>query len=324
MITNELLAGNELLNALPDDVKAAICTLSKNDENTVLGKRIGELHGQYDKDFEEVLGISKPSGEKSYSFWKAQMQDLKKKAEKGTGELQTQLDTATARVAELEKQIKEAAPEATKAQIDKLTQDLADERNTVKSLREDMTTKESEYKQSLADKEQEYHTTMVNGHYSQLVGGLKFKAGTDEAIINAMVKTAIGEAANIGKAEFMDNEDGTKKIIFRGEDGNVITNKDNLHNPLTGQEVIAKHLAPILKEGQNIPGGGTKPPPAGGGGSGAFDKSAYPNRQEAEKALKAQIVQSGIARTDAKRFNAEFQKLHEEYDLMSMPVFTES
>lgn len=64
MITIEMLNQSESLKGLTDAQKLAITTLSSNDEATVIGTKIGALHGQYDADILSISGISKADGEK--------------------------------------------------------------------------------------------------------------------------------------------------------------------------------------------------------------------------------------------------------------------
>ena len=57
MITIDMLNQNAALSALTDAQKAAIAELSKNDEATAIGTKIGALHGQYDADILSLIHI---------------------------------------------------------------------------------------------------------------------------------------------------------------------------------------------------------------------------------------------------------------------------
>ena len=50
MLTIEMLRQSSALTGLTDDQLNAIAEMSRNDENTVIGTKIGALHGQYDTD----------------------------------------------------------------------------------------------------------------------------------------------------------------------------------------------------------------------------------------------------------------------------------
>ena len=65
MLTIEMLRQSQSLTGLTDAQFTAIAEMSKNDENTVVGAKIGALRGQYDTDIVSITGISKKDGEKS-------------------------------------------------------------------------------------------------------------------------------------------------------------------------------------------------------------------------------------------------------------------
>ena len=48
-LTKELLTANAVLTGLTDEQITAITTLSQNDENSVIGSRIGEIYRQMDE-----------------------------------------------------------------------------------------------------------------------------------------------------------------------------------------------------------------------------------------------------------------------------------
>ena len=66
MLTIDMLKQNTALAGLSEAQLTAIAEMSKNDENTVIGTKIGALHGQYDTDIFGITGIKKNDGEKSY------------------------------------------------------------------------------------------------------------------------------------------------------------------------------------------------------------------------------------------------------------------
>ena len=101
MLTIEMLRQSSALTGLTDDQLNAIAEMSRNDENTVIGTKIGALHGQYDADILGITGIKKKDGEKSYDYAKRVLGEYKTKAE-STKTIQTQLTAAQAQVAELQ------------------------------------------------------------------------------------------------------------------------------------------------------------------------------------------------------------------------------
>ena len=63
MLTIEMLRQNASLTGLTDAQLTAIAEMSRNDENTVIGTKIGALHGQYDADILGITGLKKNDGE---------------------------------------------------------------------------------------------------------------------------------------------------------------------------------------------------------------------------------------------------------------------
>ena len=97
MLTIEMLRQSSALTGLTDDQLNAIAEMSRNDENTVIGTKIGALHGQYDADILGITGIKKKDGEKSYDYAKRVLGEYKTKAESAKT-IQTQLTAAQAQV----------------------------------------------------------------------------------------------------------------------------------------------------------------------------------------------------------------------------------
>ena len=81
MLTIEMLRQSSDLAGLTDNQLNAIAEMSRNDENTVIGTKIGALHGQYDTDILDITGIKKKDGEKSYDYAKRVLGEYKAKAE---------------------------------------------------------------------------------------------------------------------------------------------------------------------------------------------------------------------------------------------------
>ena len=59
MLTIEMLRQSSDLAGLTDNQLNAIAEMSRNDENTVIGTKIGALHGQYDTDILNITGIKR-------------------------------------------------------------------------------------------------------------------------------------------------------------------------------------------------------------------------------------------------------------------------
>ena len=64
-LTNDILRGNATLASLTDEQITAIVQMSQNDENTVIGQRIGEIYGGLDADILAASGEAKNGTEKT-------------------------------------------------------------------------------------------------------------------------------------------------------------------------------------------------------------------------------------------------------------------
>lgn len=137
MITIDMLNQNAALSALTDAQKAAIAELSKNDEATVIGTKIGALHGQYDADILGISGIAKNTGEKSYDYAKRVLNDYKTKLD-GTKTLSAQLEAQKKKVTELETKL------AAGGSDEALKQQLKDAKHQVVQLQTQLTAKGEE------------------------------------------------------------------------------------------------------------------------------------------------------------------------------------
>ena len=82
MLTTELLKQQTELQGLTDEQMTAIATLSQNDEDVVIGKRIGELYRQLDDTIEKSTGVHRNGDEKTYLYLERAAKELQGKAGK--------------------------------------------------------------------------------------------------------------------------------------------------------------------------------------------------------------------------------------------------
>lgn len=80
MLTIEMLRQNSALTGLSDAQLTAIAEMSKNDENTVIGTKIGALHGQYDTDILGITGIKKKTVKRAMTMQNAYSANIKQKS----------------------------------------------------------------------------------------------------------------------------------------------------------------------------------------------------------------------------------------------------
>lgn len=314
MLTIEMLRQSSALTGLTDDQLNAIAEMSRNDENTVIGTKIGALHGQYDADILGITGIKKKDGEKSYDYAKRVLGEYKTKAE-STKTIQTQLTAAQAQVAELQSKLEKGAGDET------LKQQLKDAKAQVTQLQTQLQTKETEFNTKKAEFDKTIKDTHVDYAFQAATAGLKFKSGITEPIQKTLLNAAKAEVLAKGTPDFIEDGQGGKKLVIRGADGNILNNPKNNLNPYTMQELIMEtSLKDVIDKGRQQTGGGTGGFGSGSGGTGGtLDLSGIKSQVEADKAIEAHLLANGLTR-DSQEFADQSMQLRTENNVASLPI----
>jgi hypothetical protein len=314
MLTIEMLRQSSALTGLTDDQLNAIAEMSRNDENTVIGTKIGALHGQYDADILGITGIKKKDGEKSYDYAKRVLGEYKTKAE-SVKTIQTQLTAAQAQVAELQSKLEKGAGDET------LKQQLKDAKAQVTQLQTQLQTKETEFNTKKAEFDKTIKDTHVDYAFQAATAGLKFKSGITEPIQKTLLNAAKAEVLAKGTPDFIEDGQGGKKLVIRGADGNILNNPKNNLNPYTMQELVMEtSLKDVIDTGRQQTGGGTGGFGSGSGGAGGtFDLSGIKSQVEADKAIEAHLLANGLTR-DSQEFADRSMQLRTENNVASLPI----
>ena len=301
MLTIEMLRQSSALTGLTDDQLNAIAEMSRNDENTVIGTKIGALHGQYD-------------AEKSYDYAKRVLGEYKTKAE-STKTIQTQLTAAQAQVAELQSKLEKGAGDET------LKQQLKDAKAQVTQLQTQLQTKETEFNTKKAEFDKTIKDTHVDYAFQAATAGLKFKSGITEPIQKTLLNAAKAEVLAKGTPDFIEDGQGGKKLVIRGADGNILNNPKNNLNPYTMQELVMEtSLKDVIDKGRQQTGGGTGGFGSGSGGTGGtLDLSGIKSQVEADKAIEAHLLANGLTR-DSQEFADQSMQLRTENNVASLPI----
>jgi hypothetical protein len=313
MLTVEILKQNTALASLNDTVLATIAEMSKNDENTVIGTRIGALHGQYDADIFSITGIKKNDGEKSYDYAKRVLVDYKKDIAKNSV-LKQSLEAASAKVTELQSQI-----EAQKGN-EALAQQLKDTKAQVSQLQAKLTAKESE----LNTKEQEYATAIRNTHvdyaFKEAMSGLAFKNGISEPIQKALIAAAKADVLAKGTPDLITDANGNQVLALRGADGNILNNPSNGLNPYTIKELVMETaIKDALETGRGQKGGGTGEGGGKGKNTSLVDLSSAKTQVEADDIISRHLLSNGLTR-DSQEFADQLLQLRADNNIASLPI----
>lgn len=313
MLTIEMLRQNSALTGLSDAQLTAIAEMSKNDENTVIGTRIGALHGQYDADILAVTGIVKKDGEKSYDYAKRVLNEYKTKIT-ASSELQTKLDAANAKVAELNAKIEKGEGDAA------IRQQLKDTKAQVAQLQTQLQAKEAEYNSEKAKLERKIKDTHVDYAFAAATSGIKFKAGITDAVQKVLLNSAKAEVLAKGTPDFIDDGKGGTMLVMRDANGLILNNPKNNLNPYTLQELVMEtSLKDVIDTGRQQGGGGTVPPGGGAGGGSAFILGDVKTQVEADKAIEAHLLSMGLTR-DSAEFSQQSLQLREENKVADLPL----
>lgn len=314
MLTIEMLRQSSDLAGLTDNQLNAIAEMSRNDENTVIGTKIGALHGQYDADILGITGIKKKDGEKSYDYAKRVLGEYKTKAESAKT-IQTQLTAAQAQVAELQSKLEKGAGDET------LKQQLKDAKAQVTQLQTQLQTKETEFNTKKAEFDKTIKDTHVDYAFQAATAGLKFKSGITEPIQKTLLNAAKAEVLAKGTPDFIEDGQGGKKLVIRGADGNILNNPKNNLNPYTMQELVMEtSLKDVIDTGRQQAGGGTGDFGSGSGGTGGtLDLSGIKSQVEADKAIEAHLLANGLTR-DSQEFADQSMQLRTENNVASLPI----
>ena len=308
-----MLNQSESLKGLTDAQKLAITTLSSNDEATVIGTKIGALHGQYDADILSISGISKADGEKTYDYLKRVLGDYKTKLD-GTKTLSAQLEAQKKKVTELETKL------AAGGSDEAVKQQLKDARHQVTQLQTQLTTKTEELDRAKKDYEKKEKDLQVGFAFTNATAGIKFKADVSEPVRKILLAAAKDEILAKGTPDFVDDGNGGKKLVLRDAAGNTLNNPKNNLNPYTIEELVMEtSLKDVIDTGRRQPGGGTEPNPSPDHRTVNLDLSTAKTQQEADIQIENYLLSTGLTR-DNVEFGNKALEIRNENNVSDLPI----
>lgn len=315
MITNEMLATDAVLNGLTDEQKAAIVTLSKNDEEAVIGNRFREVYNRLDETIAKETGIARDGDEKTYNYLERAARALAAKANSVEG-LNNKVSELTRERDRLKKVIDDGSQDAAiKKQLDQAQADLENVRKEYDTLKNE------------TDKMRQTHAAemlslQVDNEIRGAMGGIRFKAEFPQAVTDTILQNAIAKVKGMNP-EFVDDGNGGKKLIFRNQDGSEKRNPENRLEPFTAGELIAKELKAmgVLDEGRQQGGAGTKPnqQQGGGGGASVYDIGMARTQAEAYEVIATQLMRQGMI-NGSKEFDKAISEAMKADNVRALPI----
>lgn len=281
---------NEFLNNYrnSEEVATLLNNHAKNYWDSKIGDEIGKVHGGYDQDFKEVLGIEKPQGVKSYTFWKEQVQKLKETA---NPELLSEKDQ---QIAELQKAVEQSAgSEHFKSLYEK--------------LQSDSETRIAELNQTIEEFETKFRNNKIESLINKAMNGFEFNSELPEDVRTSFVDGIVSKL--IQGAKVM--EDGT--VTFY-ENNEPILNPKTLAKMDAG-DILKNKLASVLLKKENSAGGGVDPKKVDPNNPNRMNTPATITTAKTQTqlfdAISKELASKGM-RKGSKEYTNEFDKLFAE------------
>ena len=254
MITADILKANEQLAKLTDEQIASIVTLSTNDVNAEIGKKIGELYRQLDTTIDTSTGIARNGDEKTYNYLERAIKELKG-GMPNVDEMKGKIKTLTEEKTRLEALISEGSKDTETAKL--LNQAKAELKST-KDLYIGLQTK---FDEQAKTHKSELFGLRVENELTNALNGLKFKAEIPANVTKTFVNAAISKVKGLNP-DYVDDVNGGKRLVFRDSNGVAISNPTNLA-PYTAAELLGNELKDIIAikgakgTGTQVDGGGS-------------------------------------------------------------------
>ena len=315
MLTNEILQADAQLKELTPDQLKAITTLSANDENVVIGKKIGEIHGDYDRDIKEVLGVEKPQGMKTYDFIKNDLLLKIKDADTLATTNAATLKEQTDKVAQLELAIADKSGDIV------LTQQLKDASDKIDQLNLAHEEDKKTWTETGDKTKSELMDLRLTHEFDKGLSGVKYK---DEKIVsvglrNLAIKQGREAVLRDFTPDFIDDGANGTTLVFRDKDGTIQNNPENSLKPYTATELLMKQAGvnDVIDAGKNLNGG------AGGDGGSpkpvAASIGAAATQVEADDIISKDLMGQGLSR-DSVEFAEKHAELRKEANVGELPL----
>ena len=308
-----MIAADAALNGLTDEQKNAIVTMSRNDEEVVIGNRFREVYNQLDETIARETGIARNGDEKTYKYLERAAKALAAKANSVDG-LNVKINDLTKERDKLQKALEEGGDDATKKQLAQAIKDLD-------AVRKQYDTLKGEYDQQKAAHAAELMGVRIDNELAGAMSGLKFKSEFPQAAVDTLKAQALASVKNMSP-EFIDDGKGGKRLVFKGADGEIQRNPENHLEPYTAAELVAKELRAmgIIDEGRKQNGAGTHAPAQMGGGSGsAVDVSMARTQNEAQEIIAKSLMQQGMV-NGSKEFQEAMTEAWKANNVSSLPI----
>ena len=313
MITIEMLAADAALAGLTDEQKNAIALMSKNDEEVVIGNRFREVYNKLDETIAKETGIARNGDEKTYLYLERAAKTLAAKANSVDG-LNTKIADLTKERDKLKQQVAEGGDEATRKQLAQAQKDLDAVRTQYDTLKAD-------FDKAKTDHAAELLGVQIDNVLAGAQAGLKFKPEFPQAATDTLLAQALMKIKGMNP-DFIDDGKGGKRLVFKGENGEIARDPENHLEPYTAEALLKKELRAmgILDEGRKANGTSTTQPQQQQQQGGApVDVSMARTQQEADNIIHNQLNAQGLVR-GSKKYQEAYDAAWRDNNINTLPV----
>ena len=312
MITIEMLAADAALAGLTDEQKNAIALMSKNDEEVVIGNRFREVYNKLDETIAKETGIARNGDEKTYLYLERAAKTLAAKANSVDG-LNTKIADLTKERDKLKQQVAEGGDEATRKQLAQAQKDL-------EAVRTQYDTLKADFDKAKTDHAAELLGVQIDNVLAGAQAGLKFKPEFPQAATDTLLAQALMKIKGMNP-DFIDDGKGGKRLVFKGENGEIARDPENHLEPYTAEALLKKELRAmgILDEGRQATGTQTRVPQNNQQQGAVVDLSAARTQQEADNIIHNQLNALGLVR-GSKKYQEAYDAAWKENNVINLPV----
>lgn len=312
MITLEMLAADAALAGLTDEQKNAIALMSKNDEEVTIGNRFREVYNRLDESIAKETGIPRNGDEKTYNYLERAARMLAEKANSVDG-LNTKIADLTKERDKLKQQVAEGGDEATRKQLAQAQKDLDAVRTQYDTLKAD-------FDKAKTDHAAELLGVQIDNVLAGAQAGLKFKAEFPQAATDTLLAQALSKIKGMNP-DFIDDGKGGKRLVFKGENGEIARDPENHLEPYTADALLKKELRAmgILDEGRKAAGVGTTTPASPINPTTSVDVSMARTQQEADNIIHNQLNAQGLVR-GSKKYQEAYDAAWRDGNINTLPV----
>lgn len=312
MLTAQILKQNEALKDLTEDQIKAIATLSKNDENTVIAQKTGEIAGKLEADILTATGIQKNDGEKYYEYLKRAAGALKTASD---GKVDpAEVDKLKAEITKLQKE-KSSDPKL-QSDLEEAQRKLTDAETRISQLQKNVDETKAEYDQKVAKANAGLLEYRVRSEFAKALQGKLPKEGIPKELFEETINNRISSILSDVKPEFEQTSDGKEVLRFRDNNGALMNNPKNLQNPFTAEELLTSKISDLLKEPS---GGGAGTGPKGGAGGNAITIAAAKSQVEADELIRKSLMADGVS-TSHPDYQSKFSEARKTNNVAALPL----